>query len=96
MDGASFRVHHFARQLASSFRYLLRSAAKRRKIEVGTAVIDMRYENAHYVAQDAGAWISSLAVACRRGISCGSPEQVIDGWHYFAFIDYHRRRPIRF
>jgi alkanesulfonate monooxygenase SsuD/methylene tetrahydromethanopterin reductase-like flavin-dependent oxidoreductase (luciferase family) len=55
MDGAYFRVHHFAQQLASPFPLLATVGAKTRKIEVGTAVIDMRYENPHYMAEDAGA-----------------------------------------
>src|ERR1700744_5967544 len=55
MDGAYFRVHHFARQLASPFPLLSAIGAKTRRIEIGTAVIDMRYENAHYMAEDAGA-----------------------------------------
>src|ERR1700727_133035 len=55
MDGAYFRVHHFARQLASAFPLLAAIGARTRKIEIGTAVIDMRYENPHYMAEDAGA-----------------------------------------
>jgi hypothetical protein len=42
MDGAYFRVHHFAQQLASPFPLLAAVGAKTRKIEIGTAVIDMR------------------------------------------------------
>ena len=53
MDGAYFRVHHFARQLASPFPLLAAVGAKTRRIEIGTAVIDMRYENPHYMAEDA-------------------------------------------
>jgi alkanesulfonate monooxygenase SsuD/methylene tetrahydromethanopterin reductase-like flavin-dependent oxidoreductase (luciferase family) len=53
-DGAYFRVHHFARQLASPFP-LLAAVAKTSRIEIGTAVIDMRYENPFYMAEDAGA-----------------------------------------
>ncbi len=64
MDGAYFRVHHFAQQLASPFPLLAAVGAKTRKIEIGTAVIDMRYENPRYMAEDAGARISSLADAC--------------------------------
>jgi alkanesulfonate monooxygenase SsuD/methylene tetrahydromethanopterin reductase-like flavin-dependent oxidoreductase (luciferase family) len=45
MDGAYFRVHHFARQLSSPFPLLAAVGARTRKIEIGTAVIDMRYEN---------------------------------------------------
>jgi alkanesulfonate monooxygenase SsuD/methylene tetrahydromethanopterin reductase-like flavin-dependent oxidoreductase (luciferase family) len=43
-DGAYFRVHHFARQLASPFPLLAAIGAKTSRIEIGTAVIDMRYE----------------------------------------------------
>jgi len=54
-DGAYFRVHHFARQLASPFPLLAAVGAKTSRIEIGTAVIDMRYENPLYMAEDAGA-----------------------------------------
>ena len=53
-DGAYFRVHHFARQLASPFPLLAAVGAKTSRIEIGTAVIDMRYENPFYMAEDAG------------------------------------------
>src|SRR2546421_9905465 len=53
-DGAYFRVHHFARQLASPFPLLAAIGAKTERIEIGTAVIDMRYENPMYMAEDAG------------------------------------------
>src|SRR5256886_3475020 len=54
-DGAYFRVHHFARQLGSPFPLLSAIGARTRRIEIGTAVIDMRYENPLYMAEDAGA-----------------------------------------
>ena len=54
-DGAYFRVHHFARQLASPFPLLAATGARTSRIEIGTAVIDMRYENPLYMAEDAGA-----------------------------------------
>src|SRR5471032_593709 len=54
-DGAFFRVHHFARQLASPFPLLAAVGAKTARIEIGTAVIDMRYENPLYMAEDASA-----------------------------------------
>ena len=44
-DGAYFRVHHFARQLASPFPLLAAIGARTSRIEIGTGVIDMRYEN---------------------------------------------------
>src|SRR6188508_2003211 len=53
-DGAYFRVHHFARQLSSPFPLLAAIGARTRTIEIGTAVIDMRYENPQYMAEDAG------------------------------------------
>jgi alkanesulfonate monooxygenase SsuD/methylene tetrahydromethanopterin reductase-like flavin-dependent oxidoreductase (luciferase family) len=85
MDGAYFRVHHFARQLASPFPLLAAIGAKTRKIEIGTAVIDMRYENPHYMAEDAGAADLIAGGRLQLGISRGSPEQVIDGWRYFGY-----------
>jgi alkanesulfonate monooxygenase SsuD/methylene tetrahydromethanopterin reductase-like flavin-dependent oxidoreductase (luciferase family) len=84
MDGAYYRVHHFARQLASPFPLLAAVGAKTRTIEIGTAVIDMRYENPHYMAEDAGAADLIAGGRLQLGISRGSPEQVIDGWRYFG------------
>ena len=84
MDGAYFRVHHFAQQLASPFPLLAAVGAKTRKIEIGTAVIDMRYENPHYMVEDAGSADLIAGGRLQLGISRGSPEQVIDGWRYFG------------
>jgi alkanesulfonate monooxygenase SsuD/methylene tetrahydromethanopterin reductase-like flavin-dependent oxidoreductase (luciferase family) len=85
MDGAYFRVHHFARQLSSPFPLLAAIGARTRKIEIGTAVIDMRYENPHYMAEDAGAADLIAGGRLQLGISRGSPEQVIDGWRHFGY-----------
>ncbi|MDX2202334.1 MAG: LLM class flavin-dependent oxidoreductase [Hyphomicrobiaceae bacterium] len=84
-DGAYFRVHHFARQLASPFPLLAAVGARTRRIEIGTAVIDMRYENPLYMAEDAGAADIIAGRRLQLGISRGSPEQVIDGWRYFGY-----------
>ena len=84
-DGAYFRVHHFARQLASPFPLLAAVGAKTSRIEIGTAVIDMRYENPLYMAEDAGAADLIAGGRLQLGISRGSPEQVIDGWRYFGY-----------
>jgi alkanesulfonate monooxygenase SsuD/methylene tetrahydromethanopterin reductase-like flavin-dependent oxidoreductase (luciferase family) len=84
-DGAYFRVHHFARQLGSPFPLLAAVGARTRKIEIGTAVIDMRYENPLYMAEDAGAADLISGGRLQLGISRGSPEQVIDGWRYFGY-----------
>jgi alkanesulfonate monooxygenase SsuD/methylene tetrahydromethanopterin reductase-like flavin-dependent oxidoreductase (luciferase family) len=84
-DGAYFRVHHFARQLASPFPLLAAVGARTNRIEIGTAVIDMRYENPLYMIEDAGAAGLISRGRLQLGISRGSPEQVIDGWRYFGF-----------
>jgi alkanesulfonate monooxygenase SsuD/methylene tetrahydromethanopterin reductase-like flavin-dependent oxidoreductase (luciferase family) len=84
-DGAYFRVHHFARQLASPFPLLAAVGAKTSRIEIGTAVIDMRYENPFYMIEDAGAADLIAGGRLQLGISRGSPEQVIDGWRYFGY-----------
>ena len=85
-DGAYFRVHHFARQLGSPFPLLAAVGARTKRIEIGTAVIDMRYENPLYMAEDAGAADLIAGGRLQLGISRGSPEQVIDGWRYFGYV----------
>ncbi|WP_227318968.1 LLM class flavin-dependent oxidoreductase [Cedecea davisae] len=85
-DGAYFRVHHFARQLSSPFPLLAAIGAKTKRIEIGTGVIDMRYENPLYMAEDAGAADLISGRRLQLGISRGSPEQVIDGWRYFGYV----------
>jgi alkanesulfonate monooxygenase SsuD/methylene tetrahydromethanopterin reductase-like flavin-dependent oxidoreductase (luciferase family) len=84
-DGAYYRVHHFAQQLASPFPLLAAAAARTSRIELGTAVIDMRYENPLYMAEDAGAADLISGGRLQLGISRGSPEQVIDGFRYFGY-----------
>src|SRR3954470_11532676 len=83
-DGAYFRVHHFARQLASPFPLLAAVGARTKRIEIGTGVIDMRYENPLYMAKDAGAADLIADGRLQLGISRGSPEQVVDGWRHFG------------
>lgn len=85
-DGAYFRVHHFARQLASPFPLLAAVGARTSRIEIGTAVIDMRYENPLYMAEDAGSADLIAQGRLQLGLSRGSPEQVIDGWRYFGYV----------
>ncbi|MCQ4159995.1 LLM class flavin-dependent oxidoreductase [Roseomonas sp. GC11] len=84
-DGAYIRVHHFARQLASPFPLLAAMAARTKRIELGTAVIDMRYENPLYMAEDAGAADLISGGRLQLGLSRGSPEQVVDGWRHFGY-----------
>jgi alkanesulfonate monooxygenase SsuD/methylene tetrahydromethanopterin reductase-like flavin-dependent oxidoreductase (luciferase family) len=84
-DGAYFRVHHFARQHSSPFPLLAAVGARTRTIEIGTAVIDMRYENPLYMAEDAGSADLIAGQRLQLGISRGSPEQVIEGWRHFGY-----------
>lgn len=85
-DGAYFRVHHFARQLGSPFPLLAAAGARTKRIELGTAVIDMRYENPLYMAEDAGSADLISGGRLQLGISRGSPEQVIDGYKHFGYV----------
>lgn len=104
LDGAYFRVHHFAAQLASPFPLLAAVGARTSRIEIGTGVIDMRYENPMYMVEDAGAADLISGGRLQLGISRGSPEQVIDGWRYFGYepkegesdADMGRRKALEF
>ena len=104
LDGAYFRVHHFAAQLASPFPLLSAIGAKTSNIEIGTGVIDMRYENPLYMIEDAGAADLIAGGRLQLGISRGSPEQVIDGWRHFGYelaegetdADMGRRKALEF
>src|SRR5471032_3198660 len=84
-DGAYFRVHHFASQLGSPFPLLAAVGARTSRIEIGTAVIDMRYENPLYMVEDAGAADLIAGGRLQLGISRGSPKQVIDGFRHFGY-----------
>jgi alkanesulfonate monooxygenase SsuD/methylene tetrahydromethanopterin reductase-like flavin-dependent oxidoreductase (luciferase family) len=85
-DGAYFRVHHFANQLSSPFPLLAAIGARTSAIEIGTAVIDMRYENPLYMAEDAGSADLISGGRLQLGISRGSPEQVVEGYRYFGYV----------
>src|SRR4030095_4822299 len=103
-DGAYFRVHHFAQQYAAPFPLLAAIGARTSRIEIGTGVIDMRYENPLYMAEDAGAADLISRGRLQLGISRGSPEQVIDGWRHFGYdladgetdADMGRRKALEF
>ncbi|MFW6600026.1 LLM class flavin-dependent oxidoreductase [Propionibacteriaceae bacterium Y2011] len=83
-DGAYFRVHHFARQLGTPYPLLAAIGSRTSTIEIGTGVIDMRYENPYAMAEHAGAADLIAGGRLQLGISRGSPEQVIDGWRHFG------------
>ncbi|CCQ17433.1 Luciferase family protein [Rhodococcus sp. AW25M09] len=84
-DGAYYRVHHFANQLASPFPLLAAVGARTSTIEIGTGVIDMRYENPFYMAEDSGSADLISGGRLQLGVSRGSPEQVIEGYRHFGY-----------
>jgi alkanesulfonate monooxygenase SsuD/methylene tetrahydromethanopterin reductase-like flavin-dependent oxidoreductase (luciferase family) len=86
IDGAYVRVHHFARQLGSPFPLLAAIGARTRRIEIGTAVIDMRYENPLYMAEDAAAADLIAGGRLQLGISRGSPEPALRGYESFGHV----------
>ena len=86
VDGAFVRVHHFARQLASPFPLLAAIGARTTTIEIGTAVIDMRYENPLYMAEDAAAADLIAGGRLQLGLSRGSPEPALRGSEVFGYV----------
>ena len=79
-------MHHFARQLASPFPLLAAMAARTSRIEIGTAVIDMRYENPLYMAEEAAAADLISDGRLQLGISRGSPETALRGYEAFGHV----------
>jgi alkanesulfonate monooxygenase SsuD/methylene tetrahydromethanopterin reductase-like flavin-dependent oxidoreductase (luciferase family) len=86
VDGAFVRVHHFERQLSSPFPLLAAIAARTRRIEIGTAVIDMRYENPLYMAEEAAAADLISGGRLQLGVSRGSPEIALRGAEAFGYV----------
>jgi alkanesulfonate monooxygenase SsuD/methylene tetrahydromethanopterin reductase-like flavin-dependent oxidoreductase (luciferase family) len=86
IDGAYVRVHHFARQLASPFPLLAAMAARTTRIELGTGVIDMRYENPLYMAEEAAATDLLSDGRLQLGVSRGSPETALRGSEAFGYV----------
>src|SRR5690606_26305061 len=70
----------------SPFPLLAAVGARTSRIEIGTGVIDMRYENPLYMAEDAGAADLISGGRLQLGISRGSPEQVIRGYEHFGHV----------
>ncbi|MGY1620596.1 LLM class flavin-dependent oxidoreductase [Geodermatophilus sp. SYSU D00965] len=86
VDGAFVRVHHYARQLASPFPLLAAIAARTSRIEIGTGVIDMRYENPLYMAEEAAATDLLSDGRLQLGVSRGSPETALRGSEAFGYV----------
>ncbi|AGP29939.1 LLM class flavin-dependent oxidoreductase [Corynebacterium terpenotabidum] len=85
VNGAYFRVHHFAPQHSAPMPLLAAIAARTERIEVGTGVIDIRYENPLHLAEEAAQLdlLSDGRVAL--GVSRGSPEPVDRGYEAFGY-----------
>lgn len=85
VNGAYFRVHHFAPQHSAPMPLLSAIAARTSRIEVGTGVIDIRYENPLHLAEEAAQLdlLSDGRVAL--GVSRGSPEPVDRGYEAFGY-----------
>jgi len=85
IDGAFVRVHHFARQLSSPFPLLSAIGVQTNRIEIGTGVIDMRYENPLYMAETAAAADLLASGRLQLGVSRGSPEPAWHGTEAFGY-----------
>lgn len=84
-DGAWIRVHHFEQNLSSPFPLLAAMAARTSRIELGTGVINMRYENPLYMAELAATADLVSGGRLQLGVSRGSPEVVADGPGAFGY-----------
>jgi alkanesulfonate monooxygenase SsuD/methylene tetrahydromethanopterin reductase-like flavin-dependent oxidoreductase (luciferase family) len=84
-DGAFVRVHHFARQQASPFPLLAAMAMRTSRVELGTGVIDMRYENPLYMAEEAAQTDLLSGGRLQLGVSRGTPETVLNGYELFGY-----------
>ena len=85
IDGAFVRIHHFARQLSSPFPLLTAIGVSTSRIEIGTGVIDMRYENPLYMAEEAAAADLLAGGRLQLGVSRGSPEPAWRGAEAFGY-----------
>ena len=90
VNGAFFRVHHFAPQAAAPMPLLSAIASRTKAIEVGTGVIDMRYENPLYLAEEAAALDMIADGRTALGVSRGAPEIANKGWESFGYHSEER------
>lgn len=86
VDGAFYRVHHFAKNHSSPWPLLAAAAARTSRIELGTGVIDMRYENPLAMAENAAATDLISGGRLQLGISRGSPETSVAGYEHFGHV----------
>jgi len=85
IDGAFVRVHHFSRHLSAPFPLLSAIGVRTSRIEIGTGVIDMRYENPLYMAEEAAVADLLAGGRLQLGVSRGSPEPAYRGAEAFGY-----------
>ncbi|MDN4472232.1 LLM class flavin-dependent oxidoreductase [Demequina zhanjiangensis] len=85
MDGAWIRIHHYEQNTSSPFPLLAAMGARTSKVELGTGVINMRYENPLYMAEAAGTADLISGGRLQLGVSRGSPEPAADGPGTFGY-----------
>lgn len=87
VNDASFRVRHFVPQASAPMPLLGAVAATTKHIEVGTGVIDMRYENPQYLAEEAASLYQISGGRVPVGVSRHAPEVAVRGWETFGYKD---------
>ncbi len=85
VNGAYFRVHHFAPQHSSPMSLLGAVAGATENLEVGTGVINMRYENPLHLAEEADTLDLVSRGRVALGVSRGSPEPARRDWEAFGY-----------
>ncbi len=85
MDGAWIRIHHFEQNTSSPFPLLAAMGARTSRVELGTGVINMRYENPLYMAEAAATADLIAGGRLQLGLSRGSPEPAADGPGAFGY-----------
>ncbi len=85
LDGAWIRVHHWEQNLSSPFPLLTAMGMRTSRIELGTGVVNMRYENPLYMAELAATADLLVGGRLQLGVSRGSPEQALDGPAEFGY-----------
>ena len=85
MDGAWIRIHHFDQNMSSPFPMLAAMGARTSHVELGTGVINMRYENPLYMAEAAATADLIASGRLQLGVSRGSPEPAADGPREFGY-----------
>ena len=84
LDGAWVRVHHFDQSLATPYPLLAAMAARTSTLELGTGVIDLRYEQPLAMTELAASTDLLSGGRLQLGISRGSPERAVDGQERFG------------